>query len=277
MFNVSWETIKDFVSKRKIPLLGVEEDECYNLAAVEGAFTLTSKIIKTDPKNAEQQEFEDDYLDKLNIGVIEKVTPSAPSNDFEMKPYGLIYANIDSSDDLIYEITLSNKNDNEYSYSGSEQPKEYDTICAENCKYFDEVEEVDVANSKLTTFKSIIPNGTHELLRPHVIDFQIPTTHELWQLWGVWVHAKDFGERDHVSFQVVDIDNILGLGSDFVLKEYDEMWCECIAKTTGPVLTPDGAPGEIPGGVYVRMLYYATDISKTNIRFYGDLILTIKS
>lgn len=109
---------------------------------------------------------------------------------------------------------------------------------------------------------------------PSIIDFQFPFD---CYVWGCHGHVINFGDGDWVGFQIVDVDNILGYGANTVLKDYDEIWCHTIAKSTGAFTTPDGAPGKILGGLYARIIYNCTDATKTSIKFYGDFILTVKS
>ena len=104
-----------------------------------------------------------------------------------------------------------------------------------------------------------------------------PVTIQAYQLWGCYVHVKDFGDDDHVCMQIVDIDDVLGYGVNVVIKEYDEVWCQTIAKSSTAFFTPDGAPGDIPAGLYARILYYPKDATKTDIKFWADYILTIRS
>jgi hypothetical protein len=120
-------------------------------------------------------------------------------------------------------------------------------------------------------------NSALHLVDPGIIDFQFPIGYSKQYLWGCSSHVKDFGEDDYVVMQIVDKDNILGYGENFILKEYDQVWCQTLSKATSPFFTPDGAPGEIMGGLYARAVYYATDVTKIDVKIWLDYILTIKS
>jgi hypothetical protein len=120
-------------------------------------------------------------------------------------------------------------------------------------------------------------NSALHLIDPDFIDFQFPVEHTKQYLWGCSSHVKDFGEDDYIVMQIVDKDNILGYGENTILKEYDQVWCQTLAKATSPFFTPDGAPGEIIGGLYARAVYYATDVTKIDVKIWLDYILTIKT
>lgn len=120
-------------------------------------------------------------------------------------------------------------------------------------------------------------NSLTHLNTPAILDFKLSEDYPLQYLWGCSSHVKDFGEDDYIEMQIIDKDNVLGYGENTVLKEYDQVWCQTIAKSTAPFFTPDGAPGEIPGGVYARVLYYPSDALKTDIKLWIDYIITVKS
>jgi hypothetical protein len=65
------------------------------------------------------------------------------------------------------------------------------------------------------------------------------------------------------------------MGSLYVVKEYDECWVNHLDKLTR-LMTPDGAPGEIPSGLYLRVKYYPKDATKTDIKIWIDYIITVK-
>lgn len=148
-------------------------------------------------------------------------------------------------------------------------------------------------SSAATVTTSTLPQNDHEMIRhgrcfatidasqnmsdPVEISFQFPVNIPLMQLWGCFAHVEGYGEQDYIAFEIVDKDNVLGYGENVILKEYDEMWCSIINKMSSPMLTPDGAPGMIIGGLYSVALYHCTDATKTNIRFWSDHILTVQS
>lgn len=143
----------------------------------------------------------------------------------------------------------------------------------------------DNCNPQIGNRSEMIPLGRFSftldsndfLSTPKVFQMVFPNDYTLYQLWGMSGHVIDYGENDYVRFNIRDVDGILGAGADYLVKSYDEMWCLSVAKSTSPFLSPDGYPGVIPAGLYAEVLYYATDASKTNIKFFGDLLITIGS
>lgn len=86
--------------------------------------------------------------------------------------------------------------------------------------------------------------------------------------WKVY----DAVEGDWVKFQVVDHDNILGYGADFVLKEYvvgkyiwNETPMECVSM----------APGRLPVGLYLRCIYVSVG-TENNPRMYVNFHVEVK-
>lgn len=275
--KIDWDQFKSFCTKRKIDILLVEQTSTYYLYAAERNVQIECEIDRYPSDTTILDDFEDNYKSLCNPESLDKVTPRAPANDYEMKPYGLCHAHIDSSSNYIYDITLSNKNNEDYDYSCTVDPTGYDCVCSSNTTLLDEIEEVDAVNKTIETFEGRLANGAHKLIRPCTINFKFPDEYPLYQLWGLFVHIKDFGEDDHMCLQIVDVDNILGYGNNFVLKEYDEVWVQTAAKTNSAIYSPDNAPGELPAGVYGVILYYPKDITKTDIKVWIDYILTIKS
>lgn len=163
-----------------------------------------------------------------------------------------------------------------------------------NCKVFKdegadcvdfETNYKDSCNPQVGNRSEMIPDGRFSdtfnsnsyLSTPRVMRYEFPSTYPVYQLWGMSGHVIDFGEADHIRFNIVDVNDVLGYGTEVIIKAYDEMWCQSIAKSTSPFLSPDGYPGIIPAGLFAEVLYYATDATKTNVRFFGDLLITVGS
>lgn len=210
--------------------------------------------------------------DKIAVDVI----PTAPKNEYELKPVGIVHKHIDASN-YVYDITLSNKSSKTYDYSCSIDPTFYDCIWGNNGELRDGVYSVDTENNTLTTFYGILDNASYKLSKAIDIDLYLDTElASMIYLWGVYFSASDYNEDDLLRMQIVDVDNILGYGANFIVKEYDECWVDQL-NSIKKILTPDGAPGEIPTGLYLRCKYYPKDATKTNIRVWIDYIITVKS
>lgn len=113
---------------------------------------------------------------------------------------------------------------------------------------------------------------------PYIIDIKFPDNlgYIFFNFFGAWVDVKNYGEDDYVLFQLIDKDDILGLGANTVLKEYCELWAEIIAKTHEPIYAPNKSAGKVLAGLYARLIYYPTDTTKTNIKFKGKFIVTVE-
>lgn len=211
-------------------------------------------------------------------------TPTSPMNEYDLKPYGALHKHINSSSQ-IFDITLSNKDGATYDYSCSVTPAYYDCIFNDTSEVKDGILSED--SGSLTTFYGLHGNGTVHLSKPVDIDYCVyDGDHQMFQLWGAYFSAKDFGDDDVIRLQIVDKDGVgvsLGLYTqeefdymgEVVLKEYDECWVNQIDKI-GKLMTPDGAPGEIYAGLFARAKYYSKDPSKTDVKMWVDYIITVK-
>lgn len=88
-------------------------------------------------------------------------------------------------------------------------------------------------------------------------------------LWGGWSKVANSEYGDYASFCIIDKDNILGYGENFVVKYYiKKAW-----------ILPEeyqqyasSAPGEIPLGLYLRCTYTAVNTGSTrNIYLTYDI------
>lgn len=243
--------------------------------------SLTSLVTAHDPTPIVTME-----TVALEEGTI--VTPTAPANEHNLRPIGMQHKHIDAST-LCTTLTLSNKNNSTYTYSSSATPAYRDCITQAHAEVRDGVYEVDTANHTVTTFFGEVSNGEATLCKPVHLDYEVTSQYaDINYLWGVFVNVKDFGEDDIIRFMIVDKlgfgvsagwytqAEFEAMGSLYVVKEYDECWVNQIADLK-KLMTPDGAPGEIPAGLHLRASYYARDTTKTDIKVWIDYIMTFKS
>jgi hypothetical protein len=113
---------------------------------------------------------------------------------------------------------------------------------------------------------------------PYILDIKFPDDMEysFFNFFGAWVDVKNYGEDDYILFQLIDKDDILGLGANTVIKEYCELWAEMVAKTTEPIYAPNKSAGKVPAGLYARLIYYPTDVTKINIKLKAKFIVTVE-
>lgn len=64
--GVNWKELKEFVNDRDLGIQFVEFDDKYILASFDSIFSLDCLIIKSDPKSADQIDFETNYKDISN-------------------------------------------------------------------------------------------------------------------------------------------------------------------------------------------------------------------
>ena len=105
---------------------------------------------------------------------------------------------------------------------------------------------------------STIPKGTEE-----TVDWQMPHVSHLGQnkqtyMDGIDYYVKDAEVGDHITFQVVDKDNLLGYGAGFVLDEFGSNW---YVMPDAPVTIRLYKAKLIPG-MYIRLKY--NSVGSTN-------------
>jgi hypothetical protein len=286
--KIEWSQFKSFVSNRKLDMLMLEDENHYHLFASEDGFAAECDVDKNPSDTTELDDFENNYKSACNPKKINIVTPSTPLNLHELKPYGICHKHINASE-CIFDITLSNKVGTDYTYSCTAIPSFYDCITNADGEVKDGVYSANPNNSTLDAFEGVLPDGDYMLIKPVNIDFKLPFIDgvDYFNLWGAYISSKDYGEDDLGRMQIVDLDGLgvgagwysaeefEAMGSEFILKEYDECWIQHADKRT-LIETPDHAPGEVPCGFYLRIKYYPKDVTKTDIKIWIDYVLTIK-
>lgn len=216
-----------------------------------------------------------------------EVTPTSPKNEFTLRPFGVVHKHINAAGQL-FTITLSNKSDKTYTYSCTQDPRPFDCIWADHGQIRDGVESVDVENHTVTMFYGLLGNEEATLTKYIDIDYQIPEgeDYQVVYLWGSFIDIKDYGDDDLIRLQVVDIAGIgVALGwytqeefdymGEYIVREYDECWARQLDEAI-KIMTPDGAPGELPAGLYLRARIYCKDATKTDIKYWLDYIITTR-
>jgi len=75
-------------------------------------------------------------------------------------------------------------------------------------------------------------------------------------IYGGFAILKGHNIDDVIKYQVVDVDNILGFGSNVVLNEFiDIAVCEDSQKQETIMC---GYPSKVPAGLYIRIVYNST-------------------
>jgi hypothetical protein len=286
--TLSWTDFKQFITSREDAIIMIETSSQYILIA-DNFRSIQCTLDRNPSDTTDLDDFETNYESLCNQKPIAKeIIPTAPKNEFDLSIFDMGHKHIDSSAQ-IFDITLSLKSGVQYNYSCAQTPAYYDCLMQNHSEIRDGVASEE--SGVITTFYGNLAEGAATLAKPVDIDVPVKMLNNsdpFYYLWGVYVTAADYGEDDLVRLQVIDKDGIgveLGwytqeqfeaMGSLYVIKEYDECWIGQLEKLA-KVLTPDGSPGQLPNGVYLRAKYYPKDITKTNIRFWFDPIISVKS
>lgn len=82
---------------------------------------------------------------------------------------------------------------------------------------------------------------------------------------GTQLILKDHVNGDHMRFQVVDVDNIIGYGAGTVLDEFaDEWYITGDREDQGDKRLPYSA--EIIAGLYIRVVYTSTGATNVKVK-----------
>lgn len=214
---------------------------------------------------------------KWIIGSYSEVTPTAPKNEYELLRLGRAKSNFLSSG-YCEEIIITNKIDNTFTYSSLLiEPEVGSQIACNEDTVWTYITEVDTVNKKITVedASNMFP-GVVLLSNPVNIDYILSTSYgDTLNLWGCYFTAKNYGEDDHVILQVIDTYGITGLPAGTVVKQYDECWVNQIDQIID-LGTPDGAPGIISATFTLRVAYYPTLTTETNVSVWLDYKLLKK-
>jgi hypothetical protein len=85
--KINWTEFKGLSTSKNVSMQYVESEADYNLFLIDGTFEATCKIFKTDPKNAEQTDFEDNFKANSNKPLVPRdangreISTSSPFTD----------------------------------------------------------------------------------------------------------------------------------------------------------------------------------------------------
>lgn len=82
------------------------------------------------------------------------------------------------------------------------------------------------------------------------VDYLIPDTYII---YGAELIYKDANFGDYVAFQIIDKDNVLGYGANFVVNEWVKKWYVDPSTTRWVVKSQLG--NTLPEGLYIRLKY----------------------
>lgn len=79
MTKVSWLTLKSLQSTKSIPFHYIEDSDSYTIFINDGGIQFYSRLLKTNPVNLDQNDFEDNYKASSNTKSFERTVIFDPS------------------------------------------------------------------------------------------------------------------------------------------------------------------------------------------------------
>ncbi len=217
--NVSWSAFKDSFTNKSLNAQYVQSGDTYILRALDGLFEIETTIQK--------------YI--IVESNEERTRPVLKINEFGEHFY----------EDEIYLVQIETK-----------------VLNADWSEF--ELNYKSTFNKKIEIIQPFAdPNGYQAKFQGHIsgalsegsnnIDYQVTET---FYLNGVRLLVKDGSFGDYVNFQVVDKDNLLGLGSNVVLSEFGKKWyIASDSEFQEDVIV--SYPAKVNAGLYIRLVYVA--------------------
>ena len=250
----------------------------------------------------EQEEYILNYLYSLNdipIKIVSfsplETTVTSPKNEHCMEPWGCVKGAFVPSQNCC-SIILNNK---------SQDGLTFDYYCSKDLSIGDYVFMDDSClRSWIKSFTSTTVTFEEAWLIEGTGIFSIGCYRDElvrdWKsrmfLWGLVFHSIGHSDDDFLELSIVDESDlfktdevcqalfgvnaidaepyILGMGFENIgefgshwTKYYDEQW---VINAQGTIKTPDGAPGELMPGLFLRMKYFPTESKLTKTHFYID-------
>lgn len=232
-----------------------------------------------------------------------EVTPRAPKNEHCLQPFGARKGYLVPQNQTA-EITLSNKSESglTFNYTCSKALRIGDYIFQANNTKRSWITAIDTENSLVTVESPNLENGVATYSIGYWCDELVRDWSSSMFLWGVLFSEENADRDDFIEFSIVDKDGLFELepviqmvfGSQYTLNEApmllealgfewsDEFNCwtkyydeSMVHNLRGKELkSPDGAPGQMIPGLYLRVAYYTTKTTITPTEFYVDYNIT---
>lgn len=311
--KLDWEQVRDRASTKILSLQYFDESQdIYRVFAVENSVVFYCRILKTDPRNDDQIDFEDSYKNNCNKSIAHEITPLTPKNNHSSQPWGATKGKFTCSDRAC-SITLSNKSQDglTFNYSSTLTPRVGDYVFQDDFCKRSWIVAVDTQNSSITfddeTVKPTLDNGSGVYTQGYWMGVDVPDWSNPMYLWGLvfkfYYSNNQTSKNDFVELSIVDSNNffkdntfcqqIFGVATaqDAVpylealgfedngeyghwTKYYDESWvCTSEDKI---ILTPDGAPGELMSHLETRISVFTTKTDNTTTEIFLDYFPTAK-
>jgi hypothetical protein len=260
--NIDWAQFKSICSKRKLDMLMLEYATSYVLSASEAGFDVNCRIFKDG--GADNTEFDSSYKSLCNPPIVNLVTPTVPTLQYDLKPYGRRKLNIVAADHYAA-ISLSNESTKTYDFASSLTPTVGSAVSLDD---WQTTAYITAVSGGSITLDTAIGNGDGYLSIPASLDITMSAYtagQTLWYIFGLHVNALNAGDDDWTSMQIHHPS--IGL-----LKTFSERWLQNINKEVW-LPTPNGAANQIAVGLILKGKYYPTTATGT-IKLYVNVMAT---
>lgn len=316
MRTTTWAQFKNIANKRKLDIVMLEYEYGYELFCSDGAFAMTTTIdIPSDDCTDFEANYKSlCNLEKRNI--VQTATPinehcmqpwGCEKGYFKSKNA--------TEGDYVCAITLSNKSQDGLTFTyNSDMPI---TLAVGNYVFQTRgskrswVTSFDVVNHTVTFELPFLEEGTAVYSKGYYTDSLVRDWAPTMYLWGLTLTVQEYENGvletnpcgDLIELAIIDKDNlfltdgycqaVFGvdaasvepylLASGFEMngeygcwtKYYDESWILSCNGMYTPA--PDGSPGEIPAGQYLRLSFFTTENEEHEYCIYVDYYPTSKS
>lgn len=226
----------------------------------------------------------------LSIGV---------KNNHTMQPWGCVKGKLIPSEQTCT-ITLSNKSQDGLTFNYNSDilitPHIGDYVFQDDFCNRSWITAVDTVNYTVSFEMPDLDNGVGHYSKGKYVDCIVRDWHPIMYLWGMDFRSRDGGYDDFLEFAVVDKDDLfliddvtqvlfgvnaadarpyleaIGFENNgeygHWTKYYDEQWT--INACSKSLKTPDGAPGALMPGLYLRMAYFTSKTDSVKTHFYVD-------
>jgi len=266
MTTVEWPTFRKFCTDYGVSIQCVDLISEYWLSAYRGPFNIECHIRKNTP---DAIEFYTYYLPSSNSPIITEVKPTAPKNEYVPIDGGTTARKFTTTQSCS-DITLTEKNGNTYTFSCPLVPAITNYVFGwDSSGYFQRFAVILVDGSTIT-LSGEPTEGSYKLSKSIEIDYVIPNTSaNILSLWGMNINVTNPNQFDWSHFHTVNTEGTIST-------TYDLGWISQFISTQY-ISTPDNSAWDIPKLYTIRVSYYPTVSSATEITVQIDYNLTVRT
>lgn len=248
---------------------------------------------------------------------IQKTAATTPINEHCMQPFGCekgYFKSLNAPEgDYVCAITLSNKSANglTFNYTSNLVPEVGNYIFQNENSRRSWITDVDLTNETITVERNTLDDGVGIYSKGYYTDSLVRDWADLMYLWGITLNVQEYEGgvlesdpcADLIELSIVDKDDLFltdaycqkyfGVNATqaepFLIergfelngeyghwtKYYDESWIISCNGMYTP--SPDGSPGEIPAGQYLRLAFFTTENEEHEYHIFADYYPTSKT